>query len=252
VTGDDRISAMRRQILSSVGELPTVELNGRRQSRGRPQSISLNAVVKGIGVLLCSSIAACGGSRSQPQESITPSGSASSATNSNSAAVGLTDSTTLAARMKLISAGCPGGNGVHISVNSGTTTSSSASSGAGAGITTADTGTSRPDTSISKPDTGANVKSDSTSMLNININEKNSIDTTIVFNVAQKSWTRTNLAAAITAGLTDQAHGGYAICAGVTANMPSATLTVNGARGRVHFAASIQNLLNAIRSGPGL
>jgi hypothetical protein len=110
--------------------------------------------------------------------------------------------------------GCPGGNGIHISVNSGTSTDSSA------GINTV-------------------------------IDERRSVDTTIVFNVAQKTWTRTNLAAAITAGLADQTRGGYAICAGVTALMPSATLTINGARGRVHFAATLQNLLNAIRSGPG-
>ena len=110
--------------------------------------------------------------------------------------------------------GCPGGNGIHISVKSGTST-------------------------------------DSTSDINTVIDERRSLDTTIVFNVAQKSWTRTNLAAAITAGLADQTRGGYAICAGVTAMMPSATLTINGARGRVHFAATLQNLLNAIRLGPG-
>jgi hypothetical protein len=110
--------------------------------------------------------------------------------------------------------GCPGGNGIHIVVNSGTAT-------------------------------------DSASSINTVIDERRSLDTTIVFNVAQKTWTRTNLAAAITAGLADQTRGGYAICAGVTAMMPSATLTINGARGRVHFAATLQNLLNAIRLGPG-
>jgi hypothetical protein len=110
--------------------------------------------------------------------------------------------------------GCPGGNGIHISVNAGTVT-------------------------------------DSSSGINTVIDETRSVDTTIVFNISQKSWTRTNLAAAITAGLADQSHGGYAICAGVTALMPTATLTIKGARGRVHFAATLQNLLNAIRSGPG-
>jgi hypothetical protein len=110
--------------------------------------------------------------------------------------------------------GCPGGNGIHIAVNSGTST-------------------------------------DSASGINTVIDERRSIDTTIVFNVTRKTWTRTNLAAAITAGLADQTRGGYAICAGVTAMMPSATLTINGARGRVHFAATLQNLLNAIRLGPG-
>jgi hypothetical protein len=112
------------------------------------------------------------------------------------------------------SIGCPGGNGIRISVNTGSVTDSSS------GIDTV-------------------------------INENRSVDTTIVFNISQKSWTRTNLAAAITAGLSDEARGGYAICAGVTALMPTATLTIKGARGRVHFAATLQNLLNAIRSGPG-
>jgi hypothetical protein len=107
--------------------------------------------------------------------------------------------------------GCPGGNGLHISVTSG----------------------------------------DGSGDINRVIDDRQSLDTTIVFNVAQKSWTRTNLAAAITAGLADQSRGGYAICAGVTALMPTATLTIKGARGRVHFAATLQNLLNAIRSGTG-
>ena len=112
------------------------------------------------------------------------------------------------------SIGCPGGNGIHISVNTG-------------------------------------QASESSSGINTVIDETRSVDTTIVFNISQKSWTRTNLAAAITAGLADQSRGGYAICAGVTAMMPAATLTIKGARGRVHFAATLQNLLNAIRSGTG-
>jgi hypothetical protein len=95
------------------------------------------------------------------------------------------------------------------------------------------------------------TSTDSASGINTVIDERRSVDTTIVFNVTRKTWTRTNLAAAITAGLADQTRGGYAICAGVTAMMPSATLTINGARGRVHFAATLQNLLNAIRLGPG-
>jgi hypothetical protein len=118
--------------------------------------------------------------------------------------------------------GCPGGNGIRISVNTGTANDSSSHSG-----------------------------SDSSSLLNAVVNERRSIDTTIVFNIAQRNWTRTNLAAAITAGLADQNRGGYAICAGVSALIPSATLTIKGARGRVHFAATLQDLLNSIRSGPG-
>jgi hypothetical protein len=108
--------------------------------------------------------------------------------------------------------GCPGGNGIRISATSGT-------------------------------------GSDSSSVLNTVVNEKQSIDTTIVFNVALKNWTRTNLAAQITAGLADQARGGYAICVGVSALIPSATMTIKGARGQVHFAATLQDLLNSIRSG---
>jgi hypothetical protein len=110
--------------------------------------------------------------------------------------------------------GCPGGNGIRISATSGTGT-------------------------------------DSSSVLNTVVNERQSIDTTMVFDVALKNWTRTNLAAQITVGLADQARGGYAICAGVSALIPSATLTIKGARGRVHFAATLQDLLNSIRSGPG-
>jgi hypothetical protein len=128
--------------------------------------------------------------------------------------IGAAQPTGLLAQSRSATPGCPGGNGLHISVNSGTST-------------------------------------DSSSGINTVIDERRSLDTTMVFNVAQKTWTRTNLAAAITAGLADQTRGGYAICAGVTAMMPSATLTIKGARGRVHFAATLQNLLNAIRLGPG-
>jgi len=106
---------------------------------------------------------------------------------------------------------CPGGNGIHISVTS----------------------------------------SDSVTGVNRIIDQSRAMDTTIVFNIAERSWTRTNLAAAISVGLSDEARGGYMICAGVTALMPSATLTVRGARGRVHFQASLAELTNAIRSAPG-
>ena len=111
-------------------------------------------------------------------------------------------------------AGCPGGNGIHISAN------------AGAGT-------------------------DSASGTNQFIGLGQSIDTTWVFNISQRTWTRTNLAAAISVGLADETRGRYAICAGVTALMPSATLTLQGARGRVHFAASLSDLSNALRLGPG-
>jgi hypothetical protein len=110
-------------------------------------------------------------------------------------------------------AGCPGGNGIHISTTSGTLTDSSS---------------------------GANTV--------IGLNQ--AVDTTLVFDISRKTWTATNFAAAISIGLADEARGRYAICAGVTALMPSATLTISGARGRVHFAASLKELTDALRLGP--
>ena len=110
-------------------------------------------------------------------------------------------------------AGCPGGNGIHISATSGTVT-------------------------------------DSSSGVNTVIGLNQSVDTTLVFNISRKTWTRTNVAAAISVGLADESRGRYAICAGVTALMPSATLTISGARGRVHFVASLKELSDALRRGP--
>ena len=111
------------------------------------------------------------------------------------------------------SAGCPGGNGIHISSTSGTLT-------------------------------------DSSSGVNTVIGLNQSVDTTLVFDISRKTWTRTNVAAAISIGLADESRGRYAICAGVTALMPSATLTISGARGRVHFIASLKELSDALRRGP--
>jgi hypothetical protein len=110
-------------------------------------------------------------------------------------------------------AGCPGGNGIHISATSGTLR-------------------------------------DSSSGVNTVIGLNQSVDTTLVFNISRKTWTHTNLAAAISVGLADESRGRYAICAGVTALMPSATLTISGARGRVHFVASLKELSDALRRGP--
>jgi hypothetical protein len=110
-------------------------------------------------------------------------------------------------------AGCPGGNGIHISATSGTLT-------------------------------------DSSSGINTVIGLGQSVDTTLVFDISRKTWTRTNIAAAISVGLADESRGRYAICAGVTALMPSATLTISGARGRVHFVASLKQLSDALRLGP--
>jgi hypothetical protein len=110
-------------------------------------------------------------------------------------------------------AGCPGGNGIHISATSGTRT-------------------------------------DSASGVNTIIGLNQSVDTTLVFDISRKTWTLTDIAAAISIGLADEARGRYAICAGVTALLPRATLTINGARGRVHFVASMKQLSDALRLGP--
>ena len=121
--------------------------------------------------------------------------------------------TATAAARTSATAGCPGGNGIHISATSGTL-------------------------------------ADSSSGVNTVIGLNQSVDTTLVFNISRKTWTRTNVAAAISVGLADESRGRYAICAGVTALMPSATLTITGARGRVHFVASLKELSDALRRGP--
>jgi hypothetical protein len=111
-------------------------------------------------------------------------------------------------------AGCPGGNGIHITATGGTLTDSS---------------------------TGVNTV--------IQIGQ--SIDTTLVFDITRKTWTRTNLAAAISVGLADESRGRYAVCAGVSALLPNVSLTLQGARGRVHFVASLKDFNDALRLGPG-
>jgi hypothetical protein len=111
-------------------------------------------------------------------------------------------------------AGCPGGNGIHISATGGTLT-------------------------------------DSSSGVNKVIRIGQSIDTTLVFDISRKTWTRTNLAAAISVGLADESRGRYAVCAGVSALLPNVTLTLQGARGRVHFVASLKDFNDALRLGPG-
>lgn len=111
-------------------------------------------------------------------------------------------------------AGCPGGNGIHITTTGGTLTDSSA------GVNTV-----------------------------IPIGQ--SIDTTLVFDITRKTWTRTNLAAAISVGLADESRGRYAVCAGVSALLPNVSLTLQGARGRVHFVASLKDFNDALRLGPG-
>ncbi|HEY6090117.1 MAG TPA: hypothetical protein VD771_10055 [Gemmatimonadaceae bacterium] len=109
-------------------------------------------------------------------------------------------------------ASCPGGNGIHISASSGTLTESSSGTNTVIGL-------------------------------------GQSVDTTLVFDISRKTWDRTNIAAAISIGLAEEEKGRYVICAGVTALLPSATLTISGARGRVHFAASLKELTDALHPG---
>ncbi|HEY4735692.1 MAG TPA: hypothetical protein VIH53_14225 [Gemmatimonadaceae bacterium] len=111
-------------------------------------------------------------------------------------------------------AGCPGGNGIHITTSSGTA-------------------------------------ADSSNGVNQVIGLGQSVDTTLVFDISRKTWTRTNLAAAISVGLADESRGRYAVCAGVSALLPNVNLTVQGARGRVHFVASLKDFNDAVRLGPG-
>lgn len=111
-------------------------------------------------------------------------------------------------------AGCPGGNGIHISTTGGTL-------------------------------------ADSSSGVNKVIGIGQSVDTTLVFDITSKTWTRTNLAAAISVGLADESRGRYSVCAGVSALLPNVTLTLQGARGRVHFVASLKDFNDALRLGPG-
>jgi hypothetical protein len=106
--------------------------------------------------------------------------------------------------------GCPGGNGIRISATSGTLTDSS----------------SGPNTVIGLG---------------------RALDTTLVFEISRKSWTRTNISAAISAGIGDESRGRYAVCAGVNAFLPTATLTITGARGTVHFAADLRQFTDSAR-----
>ncbi|HST07281.1 MAG TPA: hypothetical protein VLJ83_03880 [Gemmatimonadaceae bacterium] len=122
--------------------------------------------------------------------------------------------------------GCPGGNGIRISATSGTLIDS--------------TGTKRSDTTT--------AKADSTAGPNAVIGLGQAIDTTLVFNFSRKTWTRSNISAAISVGIADESRGRYAICAGVNALLPTATLTITGARGTVHFAADLRQFNNSVRN----
>jgi hypothetical protein len=106
--------------------------------------------------------------------------------------------------------GCPGGNGIRISANSSALT-------------------------------------DSSSGTNTLVGLGQALDTTLVFDFARKSWTRSNISAAISVGIADESRGPYAVCAGVNALLPTATLTITGARGTVHFAANLRQFTDSAR-----
>jgi len=122
-------------------------------------------------------------------------------------------------------AGCPGGNGIRISATPGTLV---------------DTSGVRRDTTAARTDTASSV--------NAEVGLGQAIDTTLVFNVSRKTWTRTDIAAAISVGIADESRGRYSICAGVNALLPTATLTITGARGTVHFAADLRQFTSAVRA----
>jgi hypothetical protein len=69
----------------------------------------------------------------------------------------------------------------------------------------------------------------------------NPIDTTWVFQVAQKTWPLGHMEASIKADWSN-ADGKSRVCSGVNLSMDDATLTVKGARGTVHFKASLADL----------
>ena len=67
------------------------------------------------------------------------------------------------------------------------------------------------------------------------------IDTTWVFQVAQKTWPLGHMEAAIKADWANSERTSR-VCSGVNLSMDNATLTVKGARGTVHFKASLADL----------
>jgi hypothetical protein len=164
-------------------------------------------VIVGAGCCVLGAIG-CAGSSQRPAAS-----PPTAATPTTGGTTGTTTGTTTSAPTGVTTgttAGCPGGNGIYISTTSGPLT-------------------------------------DTASGVNTVISLDQSVDTTLVFDISRKTWTLTDLAASISVGLADESRGRYAICAGVTALMPSATLTISGARGRVHFAASLKELTDALR-----
>jgi hypothetical protein len=64
----------------------------------------------------------------------------------------------------------------------------------------------------------------------------------LTFDIAERKWARTNFAAMIDVGWASDDRRRFNVCAGVSIEMPDATLVVRGARGRVHFRASLDRL----------
>jgi hypothetical protein len=73
------------------------------------------------------------------------------------------------------------------------------------------------------------------------ISMSTAVDTTWVFNVARKTWNFGHIDAAIKADWVG-ANQNSRVCSGVTASMEDARLSVTGARGTIHFKASLADL----------
>jgi hypothetical protein len=69
-----------------------------------------------------------------------------------------------------------------------------------------------------------------------------SADTVIKFDFAERKWSRTDFAAMLAVGWASDDRRRFSVCAGVSIEMPDATLVVRGARGTVHFRASLDRL----------
>jgi hypothetical protein len=70
---------------------------------------------------------------------------------------------------------------------------------------------------------------------------QHAVDTTWVFQVARRSWPLGHIEASIKADWANPA-GTSRVCSGVNLSMDQAVVTVKGARGTVHFKASLAEL----------
>lgn len=78
-----------------------------------------------------------------------------------------------------------------------------------------------------------------------------SVDTVLTFDFAERKWARTDFAAMVDVGWASDDRRRFSVCAGVSIEMPDATLVVRGARGRVHFRASLDRLTPSKAVLPG-